>query len=153
MDCSSESSVSDRGVGLHTARSFRGWRRRRSIGASDTSLARSTRGRPKRRRYHLYSPEPASQRQRRSIEFQAYCSTGTQKKTGCFVGYVRNGAIRRTDSCGFDHVADGKSLYSLVLGGASRAVGAADGLDVAAALLVASAITTTTASAKVFSDK
>lgn len=39
----------------------------------------------------------------------------------------------RTDSCRLDHVADGEPLDGLVLGSASRAVGAADGLDVAAA--------------------
>jgi hypothetical protein len=47
---------------------------------------------------------------------------------------------RRTDGGRLDHVADGESLYRLVLGCASRAVGAADGLDVAAALLVAAAV-------------
>jgi len=44
--------------------------------------------------------------------------------------------VRRTDGGGLDHVSDGESLDCLVLGCASRAVGAADGLDVAAALLV-----------------
>lgn len=39
-----------------------------------------------------------------------------------------------------NHVADGESLDGLVLGGASRAVGAPDGLDVAAALLVAAVV-------------
>ena len=48
--------------------------------------------------------------------------------------------MRRTDGGGLDHVADGESLDCLVLGGASRAVGAADGLDVAAALLVTTAV-------------
>lgn len=43
---------------------------------------------------------------------------------------------RRTDGSRLDHVADGESLDRLVLGRASRAVGAADGLDVAATLLV-----------------
>lgn len=47
---------------------------------------------------------------------------------------------RRTDSGGLDHVADGESLDGLVLGSASRAVGASDGLDVTTALLVTSAI-------------
>ena len=47
--------------------------------------------------------------------------------------------MRRTDGGGLDHVADGESLDCLVLGSASRAVGAADGLDVAAALLVTAA--------------
>ncbi len=46
----------------------------------------------------------------------------------------------RTDGGGLDHVADGEPLDGLVLGGASRAVGAADGLDVAAALLVTAAV-------------
>ena len=45
----------------------------------------------------------------------------------------------RTDGGGLDHVADGESLDRLVLGGASRAVGAADGLDVATTLLVTTA--------------
>jgi hypothetical protein len=47
---------------------------------------------------------------------------------------------RRTDGSGLDHVADGESLYRLVLGCASRAVGAADGLDMAATLLVTAAV-------------
>jgi hypothetical protein len=46
---------------------------------------------------------------------------------------------RRTDSGGLNHVADGESLDGLVLGGASRAVGATDRLDVAPAVLVAAA--------------
>ena len=48
--------------------------------------------------------------------------------------------VRRTDSSGLDHVADGESLDGLVLRNASRAVGAADGLDVATTLLVATAV-------------
>lgn len=47
---------------------------------------------------------------------------------------------RRTDGSGLNHVADGEALDGLVLGSASRAVGAADGLDVAAALLVAAVV-------------
>jgi hypothetical protein len=47
---------------------------------------------------------------------------------------------RHTDGSGLDHVADGESLYRLVLGSASRAVGAADGLDMAATLLVTAAV-------------
>jgi hypothetical protein len=47
--------------------------------------------------------------------------------------------VRRTDSGGLNHVADGESLDGLVLGGASRAVGATDRLDVAPAVLVAAA--------------
>lgn len=46
---------------------------------------------------------------------------------------------KRTNSSRLDHVADGESLDGLVLGRAARAVAAADGLDVAAALLVAAA--------------
>jgi hypothetical protein len=41
---------------------------------------------------------------------------------------------RRTDGGGLDHVSYGESLDRLVLWCASRAVGAADGLDVTAAL-------------------
>ena len=48
--------------------------------------------------------------------------------------------MRRTDGGGLDHVADGKSLDRLILGSASRAVGATDGLDVAATLLVTAAV-------------
>lgn len=49
-------------------------------------------------------------------------------------------SAKHTDSSGLDHVADGESLDCLILGSASRAVGATDGLDVAAATLVAAAI-------------
>lgn len=45
----------------------------------------------------------------------------------------------RTNSGALDHVADCESLDCLVLRGTAGAVGAADGLDVAAAFLVASA--------------
>jgi hypothetical protein len=48
--------------------------------------------------------------------------------------------MKRTDRGRLDHVADSESLDGLVLGGASRAVGATDGLDVTATGLVASAI-------------
>lgn len=49
-----------------------------------------------------------------------------------------NGCITDiTDSSGLHHITDGKSLNRLVLGSASRAVGAADGLDMTTALLVA----------------
>ncbi len=43
------------------------------------------------------------------------------------------GRGERTDRRRLDHVADGEPLDGLILGGASRAVGAPDGLDVAAA--------------------
>lgn len=46
----------------------------------------------------------------------------------------------RTNGSRLNHVADGESLDGLVLGRASRAVGAADGVDVAAALLVAAVV-------------
>lgn len=45
----------------------------------------------------------------------------------------------RTDGSRLNHVADGEPLDSLVLGSATGAVGAAHGLDVAAAVLVATA--------------
>lgn len=48
--------------------------------------------------------------------------------------------LSRTDGSGLDHVADGEALDGLVLGGAAGAVGAAHRLDVAAAILVATAI-------------
>ena len=46
---------------------------------------------------------------------------------------------RRTDSGRLNHVPDGKPLDGLVLRGAARAVGATNRLNVAAALLVATA--------------
>lgn len=46
----------------------------------------------------------------------------------------------RTDGSRLNHVADGEPLDSLVLGDAASAVGAAHGLDVAAAVLVTAAI-------------
>jgi hypothetical protein len=55
----------------------------------------------------------------------------------CVYSSVR---AKRTDSGRLDHVADGESLDCLVLGSASRAVAAADGLDVAATLLVTAAV-------------
>lgn len=45
-----------------------------------------------------------------------------------------------TNGSRLDHVADGESLDGLVLGRASRAVAATDGLGVAAALLVAAVV-------------
>jgi hypothetical protein len=53
---------------------------------------------------------------------------------------VRGLGGRHTDGGRLDHVPDGESLYRLVLGCASRAVGATDGLDVATTLLVAAAV-------------
>lgn len=53
---------------------------------------------------------------------------------------VEFGANRHTNSSRLNHVADGESLDCLVLGRASRAVAAADGLGVAAALLVAAVV-------------
>jgi hypothetical protein len=59
---------------------------------------------------------------------------------GVIPGLVGGGFGRHTDGSRLDHVADGESLYRLVLGGASRAVGAADGLDMTATLLVTAAV-------------
>jgi hypothetical protein len=66
-----------------------------------------------------------------------FCSAGVNS------GVFRNGGGSgrqderfvkiRTNSRRLDHVADGEPLDGLILGGASRAVGAPDGLDVAAA--------------------
>jgi hypothetical protein len=52
---------------------------------------------------------------------------------------VGGGPGSRTDGSRLNHVADGEPLDSLVLGSATGAVGAAHGLDVAAAVLVATA--------------
>ena len=46
-------------------------------------------------------------------------------------------ASRRTNSGAFDHIADSKPLYRLILGGTSRAVGASNRLDVTSPFLVA----------------
>lgn len=54
--------------------------------------------------------------------------------------YFNGGRFKHTDGGGLDHVTNGKSLDCLVFGGASAAVGAADRLYMAAALLVASAM-------------
>lgn len=52
-----------------------------------------------------------------------------------------NGGVRDiTDGSGLNHVADGESLDRLVLRSATSAVGAAHGLDVAAAVLVATVV-------------
>lgn len=48
--------------------------------------------------------------------------------------------MARTDGSRLNHVADGEPLDGLVLGSAAGAVGAAHRLDVAAAVLVATAI-------------
>ena len=99
-----------------TAQSCRESRTTRSTAASGTSWARCTRGTRRRRRYPLLT--------RRS---QRDCGPGIR------------GAGQCTDRGGLDHVADRESLDGLVLGRTPRAVAAADRLDVAAALLVASA--------------
>ena len=54
-----------------------------------------------------------------------------------FVPRVDHG--KRTNGSRLDHVADGEALDGLVLGRASRAVAATNGLDMAAAVLVTSA--------------
>ena len=58
------------------------------------------------------------------------------------LGTWREGKKRKghTDGSRLNHVADGESLDGLVLRRAAAAVGAADGLDVAATLLVAAAV-------------
>ena len=52
---------------------------------------------------------------------------------------VDGGFGKITDGSGLDDVTNSESLDGLVLGGASRAVGATDRLDVAPAVLVAAA--------------
>jgi hypothetical protein len=100
--------------GQRTGQSCRGWRKRHSTAASGTSWERCTPRRRRHRRCHLEDCKRLF---------------GTRTKSGG----------RRTDSSRLNHVADGESLDSLILGGASRAVAASDGLDVAAALLVSAA--------------
>jgi hypothetical protein len=51
------------------------------------------------------------------------------------LGVEREGG-KRTNGGGFNHVSDGESLDSLILGCASRAVGASNGFDVTTAFLV-----------------
>ena len=53
---------------------------------------------------------------------------------------VNTGLVDVTDSSGLNNVADDKLLDGLVLGTAAGAVGAPDGVHVAAAVLVASSI-------------
>lgn len=60
--------------------------------------------------------------------------------------------IERTDSSGLNHVADGEALDRLVLGNATSAVGAADRLDVAAAVLVATAVKSQFSLFHIFAD-
>ncbi len=47
--------------------------------------------------------------------------------------------MRRTDCGRFNHVSDGESLYCLIFGRTSRAVGASDRLDMASPFLITSA--------------
>jgi len=55
--------------------------------------------------------------------------------------FLEYGRVRDiTNGSRLNHVADGEALDRLVLGCASRAVGAADGLDVAATFLVAAVV-------------
>lgn len=61
------------------------------------------------------------------------------KKESGEIGRGFGFAGSRTDGSGLNHVADGETLDSLVLGNAASAVGAAHGLNVAAAVLVATA--------------
>lgn len=48
--------------------------------------------------------------------------------------------VQHTDGSRFNHIADGKPLDCLVFGSASGTIGAADGLDMATPILVATAI-------------
>jgi len=64
------------------------------------------------------------------LQLQVHLGNGVFREYRC-VRDIPNG-------CGFDHIADCEALYCLILGCASRAVAASDGLDVAAALLVTS---------------
>lgn len=50
------------------------------------------------------------------------------------------GWVQHTDGSGLNHIADGESLDCLVFGSASGTIGAADGLDMTAPVLVAAAI-------------
>jgi hypothetical protein len=50
------------------------------------------------------------------------------------------GPRKHTNGGGLNHVPDGESLNRFILWCASRAVGTADGLDVAATLLVSAAV-------------
>lgn len=114
------------GLYAHTGRSCRGWRRKRSTAASSTSWALRTPGRRRHPRYHLIN-SPLSFLFKLPLPAGAPCSSTIER-------------LVHTDSSGLDHVADGESLNCLVLRRASRAVGAADWLDVAAALLVTTAV-------------
>jgi len=64
------------------------------------------------------------------LQLQVHLGDGVVGKDG--------GVGNITNSGRFDHVSDGESLDSLVLGCASGAVGASDWFDVATAFLVAS---------------
>jgi hypothetical protein len=123
--CCTERVEEERGCGdlpwTEHVQSCRGSRRTRSIGASGTSSGRCIRGKRRHRRYHL-------------CNLSVFCAAtmfATHRKW--------RAAAPRTNGCGLDHVPDREPLDRLVLGRASRAVGAADRLDVAAALLVATA--------------
>jgi hypothetical protein len=72
---------------------------------------------------------PGTHDQSAKMRNQGRCQAGSR---GIVVGGGRFSKTR-TDGCRLDHVADGEPLDGLILGGASRAVGAPDGLDVAAA--------------------
>lgn len=64
---------------------------------------------------------------------------GNGRSVFCWVSGIDGKGKRRTNSGALDHIADGESLDRLILGGAAGAVRAANGLDVAAAFLIASA--------------
>jgi hypothetical protein len=111
-----------------TEQSCRGWRRRHSTGALGTSLGRRTRRRQRHRRYHLIEDGVSG-----------IAASGHDPYPATYIlSFSSRSEAQRTDGGRLDHVADGESLYGLVLGCASRAVGASDGLDMTATLLVTS---------------
>jgi hypothetical protein len=99
--------------GQRTGQSCREWRKRHSTAASGTSWVQCIQRTQRHPRYHLGAVS------------WLLITEGSERK--------------HTNSSRLDHVANGETLDGLVLGGASAAVGAADGLGVAAALLVAAA--------------
>lgn len=111
----------------HTGQSCRGWRKRRSIAASGTSWVQGS---------HCRRPRPRGCRL-----VQLASSVPRPPEYEARVARQRGrGGKGLTSRGGLNHVADGEPLDGLVLGRAARAVRAADGLDVAAALLVSAIV-------------
>lgn len=61
---------------------------------------------------------------------------------GELVGFVHAGIVDIPDSGGFHYVTDNELLDRLILRDASRAVGATDGINMAAAMLGTSSVPT-----------